>query len=53
MIVKVTERPPSQVPPLADVRDIINSRVREEMFNKEVERWLDELKQGVYIDIRL
>ena len=53
MIVKVTERPPSQVPALPEVHDIIASRVRDEMFNKEVERWLDELKQGVYIDIRL
>ena len=53
MIVKVTERPPSQVPPLPEVHDLIASRVRDEQFNKQVEIWLDELKQGVYIDIRL
>ena len=53
MIVKVTGREKSQVPPLADVRDLVAARVREEKLQKQIRVWLDELKQGVYIDVRL
>lgn len=53
LIVKVTERPPSQLPPYADVKDAVYSRVREDMLQKQIKVWLDELKTGVYIDIRL
>jgi peptidyl-prolyl cis-trans isomerase SurA len=52
-IVKVTERAPSQIPPYAEVRDVVAARVREDQMNKQVRAWLDELKQGVYIDVRL
>ncbi|MFI5297885.1 MAG: SurA N-terminal domain-containing protein [Polyangiales bacterium] len=52
-IIKVTERGASQIPPYAEVRDIVAARVREEQMNKQVRAWLDELKQGVYIDVRL
>jgi peptidyl-prolyl cis-trans isomerase SurA len=53
MIVKVTAREKSQVPPLADVRDLVAARVRDEKLQKQIRVWLDELKQGVYIDVRL
>jgi peptidyl-prolyl cis-trans isomerase SurA len=53
MIVKVTQREKSQVPPLADVRDLVAARVREDKLQKQIRVWLDELKQGVYIDVRL
>ncbi len=52
-IVKVTERPPSQLPPYADVKDIVISRVREDMLQKQIKVWLDELKAGVYVEVRL
>jgi peptidyl-prolyl cis-trans isomerase SurA len=52
-IVKVTERQPSQIPPYAEVRDVVASRVREEQINKQVRAWLDELKRGVHIEVRL
>jgi peptidyl-prolyl cis-trans isomerase SurA len=53
MIVKVTGREKSQVPPLADVRDLVAARVREDKLQRQIRVWLDELKQGVYIDVRL
>jgi peptidyl-prolyl cis-trans isomerase SurA len=52
-IIKVTERAASQIPPYLEVRDIVAARVREDQMNKQVRAWLDELKQGVYIDVRL
>lgn len=52
-IVKVTERPASQLPPYADVKDIVLMRVRDEMLQKQIKVWLDELKSGVYIEVRL
>jgi peptidyl-prolyl cis-trans isomerase SurA len=53
LIIKVTERPTSQLPAYADVREAVYGRVREEMMQKQIKVWLDELKSGVYIDIRL
>lgn len=53
LIVKVTERPTSQLPTYAEVREAVYSRVRDEMMQKQIKVWLDELKSGVYIDIRL
>lgn len=53
VIFKVTDRPTSQLPPYAEVKDIVYSRVREDMLQKQIKVWLDELKSGVYIDIRL
>jgi parvulin-like peptidyl-prolyl isomerase len=52
-IVKVTERAPSTLPKYSDVKDVVMSRVHEEMLQKQIKVWLDELKTGVYIDIRL
>jgi peptidyl-prolyl cis-trans isomerase SurA len=53
LIFKITERPASQLPPYAEVKDIVFSRVRDEMSQKQIKVWLEELKSGVYIDIRL
>jgi peptidyl-prolyl cis-trans isomerase SurA len=52
-IVKVLERAPSSLPPYDDVKDVVMARVRDEMMQKQIKVWLDELKAGVYIDIRL
>ena len=52
-IVKVTDRQASQIPPYVEVRDVVASRVREEQINKQVRAWLDELKRGVHIEVRL
>lgn len=53
LILKVTERAPSQLPLYVEVRDAVYSRTRDEMMQKQIKVWLDELKSGVYIDIRL
>lgn len=53
LIFKITERPASQLPAYAEVRDAVYSRVRDEMMQKQIKVWLDELKSGVYIDVRL
>jgi peptidyl-prolyl cis-trans isomerase SurA len=53
LIFKVLERPKSQLPAYAEVKDIVHSKVREDMLQKQIKLWLDELKSGVYIDIRL
>jgi peptidyl-prolyl cis-trans isomerase SurA len=53
VIVKVTQRAPSQIPPLDEVKDLIFRRVAQDQEQKQVKLWLDELKQGVYIDVRL
>ncbi len=53
LIFKVLERPKSQLPPYAEVKDLVYSKVREDMLQKQIKLWLDELKSGLYIDIRL
>lgn len=53
LIFKITDRPASQLPPYADVKDVVYSRVRDEMLQKQIKVWLEELKSGVYIDVRL
>lgn len=53
VVFKVTERQQSTLPPYAEVRDVVASRVREEMLQKQIKLWLTELKTGVWIDIRL
>ena len=52
-IVKISERAPSSLPAYDEVKDIVLGRVRDEMLQKQIKVWLDELKAGVYIDIRL
>ena len=53
VIVKVTQREKSQVPSYDEVKDVVLMRVRDEMLQKQIRVWLDELKIGVYIDVRL
>ncbi len=53
LIFKVTERQKSQLPDYEEVQNIVLARVRDEMLQKQIKIWLDELKAGVYIDIRL
>jgi peptidyl-prolyl cis-trans isomerase SurA len=53
LIFKIVERPASQLPPYAEVKDVVYNRVRDDMLQKQIKVWLDELKSGVYIDIRL
>jgi len=53
VIVKVTKREKSQVPAYDEVKDVVLMRVRDEMLQKQIRVWLDELKVGVYIDVRL
>jgi parvulin-like peptidyl-prolyl isomerase len=53
MIFKILERPKSQLPKYDEVKDLVFMKVREDMTQKQIKLWLDELKSGVYIDIRL
>jgi len=53
LIFKIIERPKSQLPPYAEVKDLVFAKVREDMLQKQIKLWLEELKSGVYIDIRL
>jgi peptidyl-prolyl cis-trans isomerase SurA len=53
VIIKITKREKSQVPAYEEVKDIVLMRVRDEMLQKQIRVWLDELKVGVYIDVRL
>jgi peptidyl-prolyl cis-trans isomerase SurA len=53
VIIKLLEREPSQVPALADAHDEVAQRVYAEQMDKARRQWLDELKRGVYVDVRL
>jgi peptidyl-prolyl cis-trans isomerase SurA len=53
VIVKVLERDPSQIPPLAEVHDEVAQRVYGEQMDKARRQWLDELRRSMYVDVRL
>ncbi len=52
-IVKILDREQSQIPEYDKVRDAVWGRVRDELMQKQIKLWLDELKQGVYIKVQL
>lgn len=52
-IVKMVDREVSQVPEYPKVRDAIFGRVRDELLQKQIKLWLDELRQGVFIKVQL
>jgi peptidyl-prolyl cis-trans isomerase SurA len=52
-IVKVVDREVSQIPEYGKVRDAIYGRVRDELLQKQIKLWLDELRQGVFIKVQL
>ncbi len=48
---RVDNRKPAQARPLDEVRDEIRSRIYEQKFNPELERFIAQLKEDAYIQI--
>lgn len=53
VILQIIERPPSQLPPLADVRAEMQQQVYMEKMADAREHWLDGLRRRTHVDIRL
>jgi peptidyl-prolyl cis-trans isomerase SurA len=53
VVMKILEREPSQLPPLAQARDDVAQRAYSEQMEKIRKQWLLELRRGVHVDIRL
>jgi peptidyl-prolyl cis-trans isomerase SurA len=53
VVMKVLEREPSQLPPLAEAREEVAQRSYNEQMEKVRKQWLQELRRGVHVDSRL
>ena len=53
VILKLVERDPSQVPAFPEVKDEVSQRAYGEQMDKARRQWLEELRRGVYVDVRL
>ena len=53
VVLRVDDRSPSRLGDLEDVRDQLANRVYAEKLESAKRRWLDNLKRGLHIDIRL
>jgi len=53
VVMKVLEREPSQLPPLSRAREEVAQRAYNEQMEKIRKQWLQELRRGVYVDVRL
>lgn len=53
IILRLTERDPSGLPPLDQAHDRIASEVFTDRLKKARRQWLDELKRSTYVDVRL
>jgi len=53
VIVQVIERPPSQLPPLPDVREEMYQQVYMEKMATARDHWLEGLRRRTHVDIRL
>jgi peptidyl-prolyl cis-trans isomerase SurA len=53
IVMKLLDREPSQLPPLAQARDEIAQRAYNEQMEKMRKQWLQELRRGVHVDTRL
>lgn len=53
VIIQIIERPPSQLPPLADVRSEMNQQVYMEKMTAAREHWLEGLRRRTHVEIRL
>lgn len=53
VVLTVLERDPSQIPPLTEAHDEVAQRVYGEQMDKARRQWLDELRRGIYVDVRL
>jgi len=53
VIIKLTARDSSQLPGLDDVRDELLQRTYAEQMDKARKQWIEEMRHGTYVDVRL
>jgi peptidyl-prolyl cis-trans isomerase SurA len=53
VIIKLVSRDTSQLPNLDDVRDEIMQRTYAEQMDKARKQWIEEMRHGTYVDVRL
>lgn len=53
VIVRVSQRDPSRYGSYEQMRDLLAQRVYSDQMDKAKRKWLDSLKRGMYIDMRL
>jgi peptidyl-prolyl cis-trans isomerase SurA len=53
VVIKLLERESSQLPALAQAHDELMQRSYAEQMDKARKEWLEELKHGMYVDVRL
>jgi peptidyl-prolyl cis-trans isomerase SurA len=52
VIIQVIERPPSELPPLDDVREEMHQQVYMEKMSEAREHWLEGLRRRTHVEIR-
>lgn len=53
IVLRLAERDPTTLPPLAQAQDEVAARVFSDRRDKAKRQWLDELKKSVHVDVRL
>jgi peptidyl-prolyl cis-trans isomerase SurA len=53
VIIKVLSRDSSQLPQLGDVHDELLQRTYAEQMDKARKQWIEEMRHGTYVDVRL
>jgi peptidyl-prolyl cis-trans isomerase SurA len=53
VIVKLVARDPSELPSLEDAHDELMQRAYGEQMDRARRQWINELRQGTYVDVRL
>ena len=53
VIVKLVARDPSELPSLDDAHDELLQRAYQEQMDRARRQWINELRQGTYVDVRL
>ena len=53
VVLRVAERDASALPPLAEAHDRVASEVFSERLQRARRQWLDELKRGIHVDVRM
>ncbi len=53
VILKVIQRDPSKLGSFEQMRDVVAQRVYAEQLERARRRWIDNLKKGIHIDVRL
>jgi peptidyl-prolyl cis-trans isomerase SurA len=53
LILQVIERPPSEIPPFAEVREEVHQQVYVEKMGTAREHWLESLRRRTHVEVRL